>query len=59
VTTKIVNLNTARKQVARTKKRADASANALKFGRTKAQRESEVAVAARARAALDGHERES
>lgn len=59
MTTKIVNLNTARKQVARTKKRADASANAVKFGRTKARRESEVTEAARTRAALDGHERES
>jgi len=33
---KVINLNTARKQKARTEKRADGDVNAAKFGRTKA-----------------------
>jgi len=50
-----VNLNRVRKQKARAAKRARASENAARFGRTKAEREAEEIAAARARARLDGH----
>ncbi len=51
----IVNLNRARKAQARAKKRAEADENAVKFGRTKAQREVERAQAEQVRARLDAH----
>ncbi|WP_343082389.1 DUF4169 family protein [Ostreiculturibacter nitratireducens] len=55
----IVNLRAARKAKDRLKKRAQGSENAVKFGRTKAERELEKARADKARALLDGHEREA
>lgn len=53
-----VNLNRARKERARAEKRREADANALKFGRTKAERQAEAARAAREAAKLEGHKRE-
>lgn len=55
---RIVNLNRARKDRARTEKRSEADANAAKFGRTKAERQAEAASTAREAAILDGHKRE-
>lgn len=55
---RIVNLNRARKDRARTEKRSEADANAAKFGRTKAERQAEAARTAREAAILDGHKRE-
>ncbi len=54
----IVNLRAARKGRARDKARAQGDANAVKFGRTKAQKTREAADAARAQAALDGKKRD-
>ena len=54
----VTNLNQFRKAKARAEKRAEADANAAKFGRTKAQRLVEEAEAERARAALDAHRRD-
>ncbi|MEL6913225.1 MAG: DUF4169 family protein [Pseudomonadota bacterium] len=54
----VVNLNKARKAKARVTARAKADANAVKFGRTKAQKTAEAAEEARARAAIDGARRE-
>lgn len=51
---KVTNLNQFRKTKARAEKRAEADANAVKFGRTKAQRDLEKARAAKARRDLDG-----
>lgn len=52
-----VNLNRFRKAKARADKKARADENAVKFGRTKAQKELEKAEAEKARRALDGKER--
>lgn len=52
-----VNLNKARKARARAEARARSDANAVKFGRTKAQKAREAADAARAKATLDGAKR--
>lgn len=54
----IVNLNRFRKAQARVKNRAEADGNAVKFGRTKAQKALEEAQAEQARAALEAHKRE-
>ncbi|HEY0275583.1 MAG TPA: DUF4169 family protein [Paenirhodobacter sp.] len=54
----ITNLNRFRKQKARQDSRAEADANALKFGRSKAQRAREEAEAEKARAILDAHQRD-
>lgn len=54
----IVNLRQARKGKARAEARAQADANAAKFGRTKAQKAVEAAEAARARTELDGKKRD-
>ena len=54
-----INLNKARKARDRVKKRAQADENAVKFGRTKAERQAEKARAAKARAALDSHKRDT
>lgn len=51
----IVNLKAVRKQADRAKKRAQADANAAKFGRTKVQRQSEETEAERSVRRLDGH----
>lgn len=55
---KPVNLNRVRKEKARSERRAHADENAVKFGRTKAQKAREAADAARAAAHLDGSRRE-
>ncbi|SDX21080.1 DUF4169 family protein [Roseicitreum antarcticum] len=52
-----INLRAARKAQSRLKKSAQADENAVKFGRTKAQRALEEAQAAQARKALDAHKR--
>ncbi len=54
----VVNLTKARKARDRAAKRAEADANAAKFGRSKAQRALEEAEAEKARAALDAHKRD-
>ena len=54
----VTNLNQFRKQKARANKRAQAEENAVKFGRTKAQKELERARAEKAKRNLDGKERE-
>ena len=55
---KPVNLNRVRKEKARSERRAQADENAVKFGRSKAQKTREAADAARAAAHLDGTKRE-
>lgn len=55
---KVTNLNRFRKQKARTEKHARADANAVKFGRSGAQKRLEKAKAEKARTALDGHRRD-
>lgn len=55
---KVVNLNRARKARGRDAARREADANAVRFGRTKAQREAEERTAEKARTELDGRERE-
>lgn len=55
---KVTNLNHARKQKARADKRAEADANAAKFGRTKAQKALEQAQADKARRELDRHRKD-
>ncbi|EYD77873.1 hypothetical protein Rumeso_00600 [Rubellimicrobium mesophilum DSM 19309] len=53
MTGSVTNLNRARKALDRSKEKAQADANALKHGRTKAQRLLEAAQAEKARRALD------
>jgi ribosomal protein L25 (general stress protein Ctc) len=55
----IVNLRTVKKQAARKAARAEGAAKAVKFGRTKAEREVEKAHAEKAKRDLDGHRRET
>ena len=55
---KPINLNRVRKERARTERKRTADANAVRFGRTKAQRESDRAEAEIAVRRLDDHERE-
>lgn len=55
---KVVNLNKARKARAKADKQARADENAVKFGRSRAQREAEDAAAQKARDKIDGHKRE-
>ncbi|MDF0602035.1 DUF4169 family protein [Psychromarinibacter sp. C21-152] len=54
-----INLNKARKARARVKKRAQADENAVKFGRTRSQRQADDARTAAARARLDQHRRDT
>lgn len=54
----ITNLNRFRKQKARIEKRAEADANAVKFGRSKEAKARETAQAERAQALLEAHRRE-
>lgn len=54
MTGSVVNLNKARKARDRAEEKAQADANALKHGRTKAQRLLEATQAEKARRALDG-----
>ncbi|PVA06134.1 DUF4169 family protein [Thalassorhabdomicrobium marinisediminis] len=49
----IVNLNKVRKARDLTAKKAEADLNAVKFGRTKAERLAEAALEAKAKARLD------
>lgn len=52
---KIIGLSKARKQRARTKRKEQAESNAIKFGRTKAQKKLEEAEASKTQIALDAH----
>jgi hypothetical protein len=54
----IINLRARRKAADRKAARAQGDANAAKFGRTRAERELDVARAAKAARELDGHKRE-
>lgn len=54
----VINLRQFKKQAARRAARAEADANAVKFGRTMAMKKREAEDASRAKAALDGHKRE-
>lgn len=56
--TQIINLRMARKQATRAKGRKLADASAAKHGRSKAERNLQDARAAKARAALDAHQRD-
>ena len=53
-----VNLAKARKAKARAEKKRQADENAVKFGRTRAERQAEAARAAAEAARLDAHKRE-
>lgn len=55
----VVNLRLAKKRAARNATRADADANAAKFGQTRAERQLEAVKTEKARRALDGHRRET
>lgn len=55
---RIVSLSAARKARAKAGARAVADANAVKFGRSKAEKALEKAQADKAARDLDGHERE-
>lgn len=54
---KIVSLSKVRKGKARDEKRAQADANSVRFGRTKAQRELDAARAEKSTRDHDGHTR--
>jgi len=54
-----LNLRQVRKARARMKKRAEGDENAAKFGRTKAAKTLAQARAAKARASLDAHKRDT
>ena len=51
-----VNLNRFRKQKTREDGKTRADRNAVRFGRSKAEKDQELAQAARAKRDLDGHE---
>ena len=55
---KVVSLSQARKAKVRADKKRQADANAVKFGRTKAEREAEEGEVARNTRDLDGHKRD-
>lgn len=55
---KVVNLNKARKARARDADRKVADANAVKFGRTKAEKARDRAEVEKAKERLDDHKRE-
>lgn len=54
----LVNLNKAKKARDQAERRAKADENAVKFGRSRAEKETERARAAKARALLDAHKRD-
>lgn len=56
--TQPVNLNRVRKEKAREERKAQADANAAKFGRTKAEKSRDKAETDKAARHLDGHKRE-
>ena len=53
----VINLRSRRKQAERQAARQQADANAVKFGRSKAQKQREAQDAARMKAELDGKKR--
>ncbi|MCB5198024.1 protein of unknown function [Loktanella sp. DSM 29012] len=53
MTSKVISLNQVRKKRSRAEEKAEADQNAVKFGRTKAQRLLEAAQAEQARQRLD------
>ena len=55
---KPVNLGRYRKEKARAEKKARADENAVRFGRTKAERDLEKARADKAASDLDGHRKD-
>ncbi|MGY6696186.1 MAG: DUF4169 family protein [Roseinatronobacter sp.] len=55
----IINLRISRKQKARDKARKDADANALRHGRTPAQKKRDTAEAEKARSFLESHKRDT
>ncbi|WP_425100610.1 DUF4169 family protein [Tropicibacter sp. S64] len=55
---KVVNLNTVRKQKSRDAKRREGDANAAKHGLTKSQKTLAKALVDKAKRNLDGHEKE-
>ncbi|MBK5934612.1 uncharacterized protein DUF4169 [Rhodovulum imhoffii] len=55
---KLVNLRSARKARERAEKRAQGDANAARFGRSRACKDTEAAKADKARRHLDGHKRD-
>lgn len=54
-----INLNKARKARAKAAKKAQADENAVRFGRTKAEKGAENAQAKKTARDLDGHKRET
>lgn len=54
----VVNLNKVRKARAKDEKRAKADANAVAFGRTKAERDADEAGRDALKTHLDGHKRD-
>ncbi|WP_411975150.1 DUF4169 family protein [Sulfitobacter faviae] len=54
-----INLNKARKARDLAARRAQADENALRFGRSKAEKEAARKSAAQAKASLDAHKRET
>lgn len=54
----VTNLNRFRKQRARSDKKARADENAVKFGRTKTQKDLEISQASKEQRDLDGKKRE-
>ena len=55
----IINLRSAKKAAMRAKSRAQGDENAAKFGRSPAQKTAEKTQAAKAKAQLDAHKRET
>jgi hypothetical protein len=55
---KVTNLNHARKARARAEKRRQGDENAVKFGRTKAQKAREESEADKARHTIDAHRKD-
>lgn len=55
---KPINLNQARKAKARAAQQRKAEANAVKFGRSKAQKSAEAAEAARVQRLFDAHKKD-
>ena len=54
----VVNLDKARKTAERKGRQQQTDANAVRFGRSKAQKQADVLTAARLKAQLDGQKRE-
>ncbi|MCI5094918.1 MAG: DUF4169 family protein [Rhodobacteraceae bacterium] len=54
----VTNLNQFRKQKAKANKKREADRNAVKFGRTKAEKDLDKARASKAARTLDGHKAE-